>query len=174
MKHWTKLTSKLLFKHARVEVWEDTVKLPSGRQTNYVHYGKVNDAVTIIAINAEQKILTQKEYSYPPNEWLFQFPGGAIEKEEDPHQGAIRELSEETDLTGKLTKIGWFYPDNRRKSSKMHVFVATELQAKPGTRDPDEEFENYWMSQTEIHQKIKAGEIVNYSMLAAWALYKNI
>ena len=56
----------------------------------------------------------------------------------------------------------------------MYVYVANELTAKPGTRDLEEEFENYWLDENEVEAKIKSGEFKNFSLLAAWSLYKNI
>lgn len=111
--------------------------------------------------------------SYPPNEWLYQFPGGAIEVNESAREGALRELSEEADLTGELQDLGWFYPDNRRKSNKFYVFVATNLLEQTGKRDPEEELEKFWFSEDQIEKLIQASEIRNYSFLAGWSLYKS-
>lgn len=172
MKKWRKLSSKLLFEHPRHSVYEDEVELPSGRKTTYLHFGNSVDSATVIALNEIGHVLLQKEYSYPSNEWLYQFPGGGLKKGESPEAGALRELSEEADIHGSLKKIGWFYPDNRRKPSKMHVFVATNLVAQPGKKDDEEVFETFWLSVEELETLIKNGEIVNYSTLAAWSLYK--
>ena len=173
MKKWKKLSTKLLLDHPRMAIYEDEVELPNGLRTTYVHIGKINDAAMIIAIDDSGKIFVQKEYSYPPDEWLYQFPGGAFEATESPRDGAARELSEEANLAGELNELGWFYVDNRRKSSKFYVFVATNLIEKLGKKDPEEEFENFWFSETEIETMIQSGEIKNYSFLAGWSLYKS-
>jgi ADP-ribose pyrophosphatase len=172
MKKWKRLSSKLLFSHPRIQIYEDVVELPNGSQTHYLHFGDSVDSATVLAMNQEGKILLQKEYSYPSNECLYQFPGGGFQKDESPEQAGLRELSEEAKLSGELTKIGWFHPDNRRKTSKMHVFVARNLSVKISQSDPEEAFEDFWLTPAEIETLIKNGEIVNYSTLAAWTLLK--
>jgi len=172
MKEWKKTSSKLLLNHPRISVYEDDIVLPNGTNSTYIHLGGARDSVAIIAINNVGKILIQKEYSYPPNEWLCQFPGGGIEKNERPQDAALRELSEESDITGDLQQIGWYYTDNRRKKDKQHVFIATNIKACVGKSDPEEEIENYWYRPKQVEAMIKNGGIINESMLAAWALYK--
>jgi len=126
----------------------------------------------VIARNSEGKFLVQKEYSYPPDEFLYQFPGGAVNKSETPEAGAVRELAEESGYTGILTSLGWFYTDNRRSGSKMHVYLATGLSEVARTPDPEESFEDFWFTEVEIDGMIKTNEIRNYTLLAGWALYK--
>lgn len=171
MKKWKKLSSKQVFQHPRLDVYEDDVELPNGFKTKYIHFGEANNAVTAITIRDDGKILLQKEYSYPSNEWLYQFPGGGLAKDETPTVGIKRELSEEANLTGDIIELGWFYPDNRRKKDKMFVFVVANIQEKAGDKDTEEEFIDFWLTPNEIFSLIAKNQIVNYSTLAAWAMY---
>jgi len=155
-----------------MSIFEDDVELPSGIQTKYLHFGKMADAAMVLAINDEGKFLLQKEYSYPPNEILYQLPGGAVETDEEPEAGAKRELAEEAGLGGKLTLLGWFYLHNRRSSQKMFIYVARELFEVSAEKDPEELFEEYWLSEDEVDELIRKNEICNYTALAGWALYK--
>lgn len=176
MNSWKKTSSKKIFNHPRLSLVEDQVKLPSGKTTTYLRYEGYPDAVTIIARNKDGKILVQKEYSYPPNKWLYQFPGGGINNNETPEQGASRELAEEANLKARLKKLGWFYFNNRRTDAKFYVFVGLDIKEIPEShapKDDEEEFVDYWLSEQEIEDLIHKGEIKNYSMLAAWAFYKN-
>lgn len=171
MKKWKKLSSKKIFSHPRLDLWEDEVELPSGHKTSYLHYGTSHHSAMIIAINSEGKFLVQKEYSYPTDEWLYQFPGGGINEGEDPEVGAARELAEEAQLSGDLKLIGWFYRDNRRTGGKMYVYLATNLSDASAKQDIEESFETYWFTQKEIEELINGGKFVNYAGLAGWALY---
>lgn len=119
---WKKLSSNILLKHPRLTVIEDEVELPTGHKTSYVYIDEVPGAVMIIAKRKDGKLLLQREYSYPPNKWLYQFPGGAIENNEDTKQSALRELAEEAGLQGNLEELGSFYVNNRRMKHKFLYF----------------------------------------------------
>ena len=119
---WKTISSKVLLEHPRLTVMEDIVELPKGQHVAYLKYGTSNGAVMVICIRSGM-VLVQREYSYPPNEILYQFPGGKIEHGESLKQAIKRELAEESSLMGSdFEKIGWFYTDNRRSASKLHVF----------------------------------------------------
>ena len=169
---WKKLSSRKIFSHPRINLYEDEVELPNGLVTRYLHFGDTTHAAMVIAVNNEGKILVQKEYSYPPDEILYQLPGGAIEHGETPIQGAARELAEEAGLAGELEEVGWFYTNNRRSAQKLYVFVATNLRTVMAEKDPEELFEDFWYTEVEIDSLIITNEIRNYSLLAGWALYK--
>lgn len=173
---WKKISSKTLLLHPRITVIEEEVELPNGQRTQYLRFGDGSDkngAATLIAINSEGKILVEKEYSYPPNKWLHQFPGGAVSENEDLAEGANRELMEEADYkAGKLVHIGKALINNRRSHQYIHTFVATHLIQSSLPADDEEEFEFYWLSEDEIDQLIAKDEIENIFMLAAWAHYK--
>ncbi len=170
---WKKLSSTKLFEHPRISIYEDDVELPSGLQTKYLHFGKMKDSSMILAMNDEGRLLLQKEYSYPPDEVLYQLPGGLIEDGESPKSGATRELAEEAGLKGSLTLLGWFYLHNRRADQKMFVYFATDLSTVSAEKDPEETFEDHWLTESEIDAMIKDNTIRNYTALAGWALYKS-
>ena len=170
---WKRLQTTVLLDHPRITVYEDTVELPNGRQTEYLHFGAGNDSGMILAMNDQGQFLVQQEYSYPPNEILYQPPGGGLNKDESPIEGARREFTEETGLQGILHPLGWFYTNNRRSSAKMYVFLATNIHKIHGFKKDEEElFEETWLTEQEITQFIASGTIRNYSFLAGWSLYQ--
>ncbi len=171
MTYWKKLKTTTLLSHPRLMVYEDDVLLPNNHKTKYLYFTNQYGAACVIAKNSEGKILLQKEYSYPPDAWLYHFPGGAIDANEDHESAAKRELSEEAGLSGNLSYLGWFYINNRRSDMKFHIYIATNLVEKKGTQDPEEVIEQYWLSEEEISLLIANGEVTNSSFLAAWSIY---
>ena len=75
-------------------------------------------------------------------------------------------------VLGNLKETGWFYYNNRRSAGKTYLFTATNLASCQSKADIEEEFEIHWFTPEEIDGMIANGDIVNYSLLAAWALYK--
>lgn len=175
-KTWKKVSEKLVLSHPRLKAYVDTAKLPSGHIVDDYLRFIIPTAASVIAVNDNGKILVQKEYSYPPNKWLYQFPGGAVEPNEDPADGARRELNEEAGITAKhLQPIGSFYQNNRRSNSKFYIYVGTDLEdisSKKLPSDTEEVFETYWFTKAEIDYMIAQGEISTQSFLASWALFK--
>lgn len=171
--HWKKISRKILYKNKRITLVEDDVKLPNGVNTSYLLHGLGKNSVTIICINKDE-ILLQREYSYPVNKVIYQFPGGKVEKNELIINTAKRELTEESKLEAlNFCEIGWYYINNRRSDAKMHVVVAENFKKNNTLKsDLEENIITEWVSISKFELMIKNGQIVNYSVLAAWSLFK--
>jgi 8-oxo-dGTP pyrophosphatase MutT (NUDIX family) len=171
---WKTISSKEIFNHPRLSLIEDEIILPNGHQFNYLKYKDNGDfAVTIIA-KRDNKILIQREYSYPPDQKLFQFPGGGASVNEKPEIGANRELMEEMGLRANHLKLlGSYLINNRRSKMKMFVYLATDLVEEHLDSDPEEDIESFWLTEDEIANMIKNGDFINVHSLASWCLYKN-
>lgn len=169
---WKTISTKEVFKHPRITIMEDEVLLPDGKQIQYLKFADRQDWVTVIAKNQQGKFCISKEYSYPPNAELYQFPGGGPEDGETLEMAAQRELREEVGCKAEqLQFLGKYLADNRRSSQYVHVFLATHLVEASLPMDDEEEITNEWVSSSELNEKILRREIVNVHMLAAWMLY---
>jgi ADP-ribose pyrophosphatase len=168
---WKKLKSSILLQHPRLTVAEDDIELPDGHRTKYIYFAHAKDSVTAIAVR-ENTILIQQEYSYPPGITMHEFPGGAMEKDEQPEAAALRELKEEAGYTGRTKYLGSYYSNNRRSSSKMHVvLVENAVECKKEGGDTEEFITSQWVTINELHAMIAGGKIINFSILAGLALY---
>lgn len=173
LQKWTRLSSKIVLDHPRLKVIEDAVRLPNGKVTDYLKFENKGQVATIICRDHQGKFLLQQEYSYPPDEILYQFPGGHIPEGEDIQVGANRELMEEAKLrANKLTFLGGFLINNRRSSTYCHIFLATDLVEASEPEDEEEFIDSFWFSETKINSLIKNDKIKNIHVLAAWALYQ--
>jgi len=170
---WKKISSTGVFKHPRLNLVEDTVELPDGKKTTYLRHAPTEAfSVCAIAVNDRQEMLLQKEYSYPPNEVMWQLPGGGGNAGEDIIQAANRELSEESGVMGKqCTLLGSYYLDNRRSDIKQYVVLCTDLEEKIAQRDEEEFIETHWIPLSELSSYISSGEFNNAPLLAALNVY---
>ncbi len=172
IKRWKKVSRKIILKHPRLEVFEDIVELPSGERTDYILYESKLTCVMVLSTRGN-KILLQKEYSYPPNKILYQFPGGKVEKNESIISAARRELAEESNLKAKsLKSLGWYYINNRRSKAKMYAFLAENpVDDNSHNSDPEEFISSHWVTVKDFKDLIKNGNIVNSHVLNIWTLY---
>ena len=172
---YKQLSSRVVFEHPRMTLIEDEVLLPNGQIGIYLKRRERGHGVTVICRNEDGRLLAEKDYSYVPNTMLYQFPGGGIDLNEAPEEGANRELTEEAGLrANRLTLLGRYYLDHRKSAEWMYVYLAEELE--PATCDTDDPYEGvidlFWLTEDEIDAMIREGEIVNAPMLAAWAIYR--
>lgn len=172
---WRKISSRHILDHPRMQLVEDEVELPSGKKIQYLRQEYSGRGGVIVICRKGDKTLVQREYSYPVDEILWQFPGGKIEADETPEQAATRELAEESGIKAENAKcIGWFYPDNRRTNARLFVvecdYVTDDEKARP---DDTEFIESEWIENGQISQMIRRGEVRNYAMLAAWGMLQS-
>ena len=176
LQKWTHSQRKILFKHPRLTLLEDIVNLPDGTIMPYLRAApSTKDSVAVIAINEKGEILVQKEYSYPPNEIMWQLPGGGSENNESVVDTARRELREESGYIAKDAKvIGHFFTANRLSDQKQYVVLCTGLSKEKVKPDQGEFIENYWLRKEDIAHKVARGEITNINFLACLQLFEHM
>jgi len=76
---WRRLSSRVVFTHPRIVLAEDEVELPDGKRSSYLRQVYQGKGGVIIICQNGGKVLIQREYSYPVDDILYQFPGGKIE-----------------------------------------------------------------------------------------------
>lgn len=77
----------------------EELKLKTGKNTP--------DGVIIYSIYGEKKdkVVLIRQYRYALGDYIYEFPAGLVEPGEDFHEGAVRELYEETGLTLMPLKV---------------------------------------------------------------------
>lgn len=102
-----------------------------------------------------------------------EFPGGIIEKNEDPAKAAAREFTEETGFSvGKISLLGKCNPNPALYSNTLYVFLAEGLEPE-GLMNPDEdEFIKYELvPKKDVLSGFGSGEYQHGLMGAAIAFY---
>ncbi len=173
MSRWKVTGTKTVFEHPRLSLVIDDVVMPDGKLSTYLRFAPGPGAVSILARNAQGKLLMMTEYSHPLGVAMYQLPGGSIEEGETNEQAAVRELAEEAGLAaGKLTYLGSFYMDNRRTTDKMFIYLAEELSDHKLPGDEEEQgLESFWLTPAEVSELIRTHQLDNNRALVAWALY---
>jgi 8-oxo-dGTP pyrophosphatase MutT (NUDIX family) len=171
---WTKLSSKTVYKNKWFSVRQDKVIRPDGSDGEY-NIVVSPPAVFIIAQNENKYIYLVGQMRYTTGQYSIELPAGSTDNK-DPLESAKKELQEETGLTAKnWQKIGEFYSANGLLNELSHLYLATDLTQTNQNKQLDEGIDKlYKLSEAEIKEMVKAGEIKDAQTLASFAIFFNL
>ncbi len=133
-----RLNSKYIFKGKIINLRTDTVELPNG-ENGYREIVEHNGGICIAPLTKDNELIFVKQYRCPYEEILLELPAGKREGNENPLEGAIRELKEETGATaGKIISLGELYPTVAYCSEIIWMYLATDLTFGKQNLDQDE------------------------------------
>ncbi len=120
------------------------------------HYG----SAVIVPVYADETVALVKQYRHAAGKYLWEIPAGSLEKDENPEEGARRELEEEVGATaGNLELLSKFYVSPGFLSEKMFVFLATDLMETAQNLEADELIETEKFTFEQAFEMIRQNEI---------------
>jgi ADP-ribose pyrophosphatase len=166
------VSSARRFEGRIVNVRVDEIRLPDGhvvKQEVVEH----RESMTVIALDAENRIVLVKQYRHPAGRELLETPAGSVDPGETAENAVNRELSEETGLCAReVTLLTRFFLAPGWATEYMHVYLARDLYESASEPDEDERIEVVRLSVPEWEERIHAGEIEDSKSIAAWFLAK--
>lgn len=150
--------------------WEFTKKGVSAPFTAI----NTSDWVIIIPLLPSGKFVLVEQFRPVIEATTCEFPGGAINMNEEPENAAIRELEEETALIpGRISKIGVLRPNPAIMSNYCHVFLAEGCSfTGKHNFDPFEDIEIKVFSRDILESMMLDGSINHSIVIAAYGLYR--
>ena len=122
----------------------------------------------VLALTKNGEVVLVKQYRHGIYDVLLEFPGGVVEDEEDPRDGARRELLEETGYQARdLIPIGRLYPNPALQTNALHCFLALDVEKVAEQKlDAGEDIEVELVPLNELIEIAKRGEFPHALMTA--------
>jgi ADP-ribose pyrophosphatase len=116
----------------------------------------------VVPVLPDGDVLLVRQFRYPMQESLLEFPAGKIDPGETAEATAHRELAEEVGyMSNRLRKLAEFYTTPGFCDERLFLFLAEELTPCERAQDEDEEIEVCRYSLDALPDLIKAGAIVD-------------
>jgi ADP-ribose pyrophosphatase len=174
----TKLKSQELFSGHFLHAFRDTVALPDGSETTreyFVHPG----AVMIIAMLEEPgqplRLVMERQYRYPVQQVMIEFPAGKLDPNELTLQCAQRELFEETGYRAKQwAKAGVMHPVIAYSTEFIEVWFAKDLSLSERQLDEGEFLEVFLQTPESLLQDCLNGKVTDAKTLTGMFWLQNV
>lgn len=94
-------------------------------------------AGAVIALTADKKVIVVYQFRGGPERWMYEVPGGGIRDDEDPKDGVLRELREETGYEpGHVEFLGTSCRDSVNNAT-WYYYLATDCTELAQGRELD-------------------------------------
>lgn len=127
-------------------------------------------AVVVLALR-DHKVLGVKQPRPALGHDTWELPAGLVDEGESPEEAALRELAEETQLTGTLSLITQAYSSPGFSDEKIYIYEAVDLQDQEGEPDAGEEITIEWRDLDEVWQAIQRGDTLTSAPTAVALAY---
>ena len=159
------LSSDPVYEGNFLKVRRDRVRLPDGAESTreyIVHPG----AVMIVPILDNGRLLMERQYRYPLQRVILEFPAGKIDHGEAPLSCAKRELLEETGYTAReWAHAGVLHNAIAYSNEGIEIFFARGLKAGERKLDDGEFLDIVTHSTTELDALAASGEMTDAKTL---------
>ena len=172
---WERLASKKILKAGDgkatfMELFQDRVKTSKGHIVTYTRYN-ASDVVIVVPFLSAKSLVMIRQYRYPLDKVLLEFPAGHVEGGEDPAATAKRELEEETGYSAsKIERVYRYHPTVSRSNQNVHVFRASGLVAGRTRHDGGEDINVEVLTTEKLRRQIVQGKVESAGTLISYLL----
>lgn len=166
---------KLVHHGAIIDLYEDRMRLPDGREEPY-DFIKHKGAAAIVPVLPDGRILMVRQYRNAIDSYTLEIPAGGLNSIEEPTlDAAHRELEEETGYFAEksdLEPLISLYTTVAFCNEKIDIYVARNLKKTEQHLDDDEYIEVKAFSIEELTKMVFANQIADAKTIAALMAYR--
>lgn len=131
-------------------------------------------AVTMIPQTKDGKLIFVKQYRYPVDQIMLEFPAGNMFPSEDPFMAANRELQEEIGFRAEtLILLESIFSSPGFCNEYLHLFLAKDLVESAFIAEDTFEIDIVELTLDEVYAKIRNHEIIDAKTLCSILLFEN-
>jgi len=170
----TRVASQELLRGHFLHAMRDTVRLPDGKEASreyVIHPG----AVMVVAELPDGRLVLERQFRYPVQSVMVEFPAGKLDPGEDSLACAKRELLEETGYTARQwARAGVLHPVISYSTEFIDIWFARELTAGERKLDAGEFLDVFSASADELLQWCRDGRITDAKTLTGVLWLQNL
>lgn len=155
--HLSSATARVVFEGKHFTVVHETVDGPDGVPQTF-EYVLRRDGARIIAIE-DGAVLLSREFRHELQADDWRLPGGKLDPDENPGDGARREFREETGYRGGTWEYLWSSTPDSTVRYQRHFFLAHHVEPGEPARDPGEQISTHWVAIDEACELALSGAI---------------
>ncbi|MDO9438163.1 NUDIX domain-containing protein [Hydrogenophaga sp.] len=169
-----KTGSQELLRGHFLHAFRDTVRLPDGRETSR-EYVRHPGAVMIIAQLDDGRLVLERQYRYPVQAVMLEFPAGKLDAGESSLACAQRELREETGYSARRwARAGVLHPVISYSTEFIDIWFAKDLTAGQRQLDAGEFLDVFTASPAELLLWCRDGRVTDGKTLAGALWLQNV
>ena len=169
-----KTASEEILRGSFLHALRDTVQLPDGTHTTreyVIHPG----AVMIVAQLGDGRLVLERQYRYPVQAVMIEFPAGKLDAGEASLACAQRELHEETGYTARQwAKAGVLHPVISYSTEFIDIWFARDLTAGERKLDAGEFLDVFTATPAELLGWCRSGEVTDAKTLTGALWLQNV
>lgn len=176
-KKWKLLSKKDISPSTWFPLERRSYELPNGHIVDDFVVTTVTDAVMVIPITKDKKVILANQYKPGLDEVVLEFPAGRVEPEDtDIAVRGAHELEEEVGIhidPKQLQKLAVLATFPTKGTEKLHIYLAHDVEFNSSQKlDVTEDIEVVSFTYDEFEDAILTGKVWNAVTIASWQLAK--